>query len=56
VLQITLDHEQAQVVSKALEPVQVRDDKGNLLGVIPPIWTKEDITEAKRRLASRGPR
>jgi hypothetical protein len=55
-LQIVLNDEQAKVVASALKPVQVRDGKGNVLGVINPIWTEEDIAEAKRRLASPGPR
>jgi hypothetical protein len=53
--QIVLNDEQAQVVATALQPVQVRDAKGNYLGTIPPIWTDEDIAEAKRQLASNEP-
>jgi hypothetical protein len=52
---IVLSEEQAKVVASALQPVQVRDAKGTVLGVIPSIWTEEDIAEAKRRLASNGP-
>jgi hypothetical protein len=52
---IVLSDEQAKVVATALQPVQVRDAKGTVLGVIPSIWTEEDIAEAKRRLASNGP-
>jgi hypothetical protein len=55
-LEIVLTDEQAKVVATALKPVQVRDNKGHLLGVINPIWTEEDIAEAKRRAASPGPR
>ena len=53
--QIVLNEEQAKVVATSLQPVQVRDAQGNLLGTIPPIWTEEDIAEAKRVLASNGP-
>jgi hypothetical protein len=53
---IVLNDEQAKVVAKALEPIQVRDGKGNVLGNISPIWSEEDIKEAKRRLASSQPR
>jgi hypothetical protein len=53
---IILNDEQARVVASALHAVQVRDGKGNVLGYIPPIWTEEDIAEAKRRLASEEPR
>jgi hypothetical protein len=52
---IVLSEEQAKVVASALQPIQVRDAKGTVLGVIPSIWTDEDIAEAKRRLASNGP-
>jgi hypothetical protein len=52
---IVLSEEQAKVVASALQPIQVRDAKGTVLGVIPSIWTEEDIAEAKRRLASNGP-
>lgn len=52
---IVLSDDQARVVATSLHPVQVRDAKGNLLGTIPPIWTEEDIAEAKRALASNGP-
>jgi hypothetical protein len=52
---IVLNDEQAKIVATALRPVQVRDSKGNVLGQIPPIWTEEDIADAKRRLASNEP-
>ncbi len=52
---IVLNEEQARIVASALQPVQVRDGKGNVLGVIPPVWTAEDIADAKRRLASNEP-
>jgi len=55
-LQIVLSDEQAKVVASALKPVQVCDREGNVLGCIAPIWTEEDITEAKRRLAADEPR
>jgi hypothetical protein len=55
-LQIVLTDEQAKVVATALKPVQVRDGQGNALGWINPVWTEEDIAEAKRRLASDEPR
>jgi hypothetical protein len=54
--QLVLTTEQAQVLTQALEPVQVCDPQGRVLRVIPPIWTEEDIAEAKRRLASDEPR
>jgi hypothetical protein len=54
--QVILDDEQAKLLASALKPVEVRDRQGNLLGVIPPVWTEEDIADAKRRLASDEPR
>jgi hypothetical protein len=53
---IVLNEEQAKIVATALEPVQLRDAKGYVLRTIPPIWTEEDIAEAKKRLASDEPR
>jgi hypothetical protein len=53
---IVLNAEQAKLVASALKPVQVRDAAGNVLGYIPPVWTEEDVADAKRRLASDGPR
>jgi hypothetical protein len=54
--EIVLDDEQARVLTSALEPIEVRDPKGNLLGMIPPLWTAKDRAEAKTRLASGEPR
>ena len=51
-LQIVLNAEQAKVVATALTPVQVRDGNGNVLGIIPPRWTEQDIEEAKHVLAT----
>lgn len=53
--QIILTDEQANVVALAHKPIAVYDGKGRLLGTIAPIWTEDDIAEAKRRLASPGP-
>jgi hypothetical protein len=54
--EIVLTAEQARVVAGSLVPVMVRDGNGNTLGRIEPIWTAEDIADAKRRLASDEPR
>ncbi len=53
--QIILNAEQAKVAASLHKPVPVCDDKGNLLGTYTPLWSEEDIAEAKRRLASPGP-
>ena len=50
-LEFVLTEEQAKVVAATLKPQQVRDTKGNVLGHFRPIWTEEDIAEARRRLA-----
>lgn len=52
---IVLSDEQAKEVASTLQPMQVRDGMGNVLGFFSPIWTEEDIAEAKRRLASNEP-
>jgi hypothetical protein len=54
--QIILDDEQAKLLASSLKPVEVRDRQGNLLGVIPPVWTEEEVADAKKRLASNEPR
>jgi hypothetical protein len=54
--QIVLPREQAELVAQALEPVQVCDPSGAVLGVIEPIWTHDEIAEAKRRLSTDQPR
>ncbi len=54
-LQIVLTDEQAKVIASALKPVQVRDGQDNVLGWITPIWTEEDVAEAKQILASDQP-
>jgi hypothetical protein len=53
--EIVLTDEQARVVRMARKPIQVRDARGNTLGWIQPIWTEEDIVEAKKAAASEGP-
>jgi hypothetical protein len=54
--EIVLTPEQAKVVTAALQPVLVRDGNGQVLGSIAPVWTQEDIEEAKSRLSSEEPR
>jgi hypothetical protein len=53
---IVLNEEQSQVIARALETVEVRDPKGQVLARIEPPFTPEDVAEAKRRLASDQPR
>ena len=54
--QIVLDPAQAEIVTTAVEPVAVCDATREVLGYIDPLWTRSDIVEAKRRLASDQPR
>ncbi len=54
--QIVLDDKQADVVTRALEPVAVCNPKGEIVAYIEPVWSGDDIAEAKRRLASQQPR
>ncbi|HLN31607.1 MAG TPA: hypothetical protein VK395_27950 [Gemmataceae bacterium] len=53
---LVLNDEQTNLVVSTLRPLQVRDSRGNVLGVISPIWTENDIAEAKRRINSDEPR
>lgn len=60
-IRIVLDQEQAEVVTRSQETVEVCDSDGKVLGVInravlPFGFTEADIAEAKRRLAEPGPR
>jgi len=52
---VILTDEQVKVVTSALQPVPARDRSGNVVGVISPVWTEEEMAEAKRRLASNEP-
>ncbi len=55
--QITLTEEQAKCFAQAKGRVEIRHPRGMLLGVIENAdWTDEQIAEAKRRLASPGPK
>jgi hypothetical protein len=53
---IVLNDDQTKVVFSSMQPVQIRDQKGNVLGCISPIWTEGDIADAKGRLSSNEPR
>jgi hypothetical protein len=54
--QIVLDEQQAKILTQADEQVEIRDPAGHLLGYASPITTAADIAEARRALASPGPR
>lgn len=53
---ITVDDEQARIVSGVFEDVEIRDRQGRCLGYVTHGFTEEDIAIAKQRLASDKPR
>jgi hypothetical protein len=55
-LQITLTDEQAKLIVESHLPIEVRDQRGNVLGHIEPALTPERIAELKRRARAPGPR
>jgi len=55
-VQVILTEEQAELVRKAMEPVQLCDPGGNVVRTFNPETTKEFIAELKRRAAAPGPR
>jgi hypothetical protein len=48
---IVLNDEQVRVLTQSREPVELRDEQGNLLACL-PVWSDDEIAEARRRLAS----
>jgi hypothetical protein len=52
---IVLTDEQAKLVAGATKPVPVCDAAGNILGFLSPVWTEDDIVEAKKTLAADDP-
>lgn len=54
-IEIILTEEQAKLVGSSLQPVQVRDPQGYVIGTFTPVWTEADIAEAKRVLNSDEP-
>jgi len=49
---ITLNSQQLDVVSRAHDPVAVRDESGNLRGYIAMVITDLQLADARRALAS----
>ena len=54
--EVILNDDQAQTIRNAQEEVIFRDQGGKILARVSPDFTEEDIAEAKRRLATPGPR
>ncbi len=52
---IVLTDEQAKLVAAATKPVPVCDSAGNVLGFLNPVWSEDDIAEAKKTLAANDP-
>ncbi|MBW3599890.1 MAG: hypothetical protein KY475_21785 [Planctomycetes bacterium] len=53
--QIVLTGEQAQIFMAATEPVEIRDETGNLLGIVARGLREDEIALARERLQSDGP-
>ena len=55
--QLVVSEEQAQLIVRAIGPVEVRDAKGNVLGVLshaPDDESPDEIEELKRRTRTPG--
>jgi hypothetical protein len=55
-LHITVDDQQAKLISESTGSVEIRDRNGNHLGYVAHRFTDEDIAVAKQRAASSQPR
>jgi uncharacterized membrane protein affecting hemolysin expression len=55
VAHITIDDDQARIIARATEMVELRDREGRLLGYATHGLTEEDIAVARQRLASCEP-
>jgi len=53
--QIVLSADQIQLVNAASDAVELRDDRGTLLGYVARPPSNKEVTDARRRLASDGP-
>ncbi len=53
---ITVDDEQARIISASVETIEIRDRSGNHLGYVAHGFTGEDIAIARQRMASDEPR
>lgn len=54
-VQVILTEEQAQLIRKAIEQVQLRDPEGKVVAIIEPEQILEFLAEIKRQAASPGP-
>lgn len=52
---ITLNTQQARILAAASDPVEIRDEQGNLLGYVSRRTRDEEIALARQRLESNGP-
>jgi hypothetical protein len=53
---IVVDDEQAKAIEQTSQTVEIRDRQGRSLGDFSRDFTSEEIAEAKRNLASKGPK
>lgn len=52
---ITVDDEQARIISEATGQIEVRDQRGKRLGYIAHHFTPDEVAKAERRSGSTGP-
>jgi hypothetical protein len=50
-LHITLDQQQAELLTRAGQAIQVLDQQGRLIGFIEPAPSEEEIARARSRMA-----
>lgn len=53
---IVVSDQQAKLIAEATEGVEIREQRGGHLGYVAHGFTEEDISIAKRRMASDEPR
>jgi hypothetical protein len=53
---IIVDDEQAELIAKSANPLEIRDRQGRYLGYVAHGFSDEDFALAKKRLASDEPR
>lgn len=54
-IKIVLNDDQAKAVEEAAGPVELRDQRGGLVGYVSRPPSNQEIEDAKRRLSSSGP-
>lgn len=52
---ITIDEQQVRILLESSGTIEIRDRHGNKLGYVSRSFSADEIADAKRRLASKGP-